>query len=171
MPRARFAHAACVFGSDIYVFGGAADQSGEQHDSVYKYDTEEDVWTTLASMPSVCIFHGVTTLDGRIYITGTGASKCGVLLFDPTSGAWSNIASTLRSRCQSALFVLDGCLHAAGRQPGMSSVERYDAGTDTWTAVTDMLEGRKLSAAVTIPAAGPAEEQNLFDALIAKATR
>jgi hypothetical protein len=53
----------------------------------------------------------------------------------------------------------------------MSSVERYDAGTDTWTAVADMLEGRKLFAAVTIPAAGPAEEQNLFDALIAKATR
>jgi hypothetical protein len=50
-------------------------------------------------------------------------------------------------------------------------VERYDAGTDAWTAVADMLEGRKLFSAVMIPAAGPAEEQNLFDALIAKATR
>jgi hypothetical protein len=50
-------------------------------------------------------------------------------------------------------------------------VERYDAGTDTWTAVADMLEGRRHCGAVTIPAARHAEEQNLFDALIAKATR
>jgi hypothetical protein len=50
-------------------------------------------------------------------------------------------------------------------------VERYDAGTDTWTTVADMLEGRSLFRAVTIPSAGLAEEQNLFDALIAKATR
>jgi hypothetical protein len=67
--------------------------------------------------------------------------------------------------------VLDGFLHAAGGQPASSSVERYDAGTNTWTAVADMLEDRRLSSAVTIPAAGLAEGQNLFDALIANANR
>jgi hypothetical protein len=170
MPRARFAHAACVLGSDIYVFGGNH-AAGQEQESVFMYDTEEDAWMTLAPMPSVCSYHGVTTLDGQIYLTGVGASTCEVLLLDPTSRTWRNLAPTLRSRCQGSLFVLDGCLHAAGGQPGMSSVERYDASTDTWTAVADMLEGRKLFAAVTIPAAGPAEEQNLFDALIAKATR
>jgi hypothetical protein len=50
-------------------------------------------------------------------------------------------------------------------------VERYDAGTNTWTAVADMLESRHTFCAVTIGVAGPAEEQNLFDALIAKAER
>jgi hypothetical protein len=165
------AHAACVLEGDIYVFGGSGDQSRQQPDGVYKYDTEEDVWTTLAPMPSVGIFHGAFTLDGRIYITGTGASGYGVLLFDPTSGAWSNLAPTLHSRVQGSLFVLDGCLHAAGGHTISSGVERYDAGTDTWTAVADMLIARKLFAAVTIPAAGPAKEQNLFDALIAKATQ
>jgi hypothetical protein len=34
-----------------------------------------------------------------------------------------------------------------------------------------MLKGQRLSGAVTIPAAGPAEEENLFDALIAKVAR
>jgi hypothetical protein len=60
-------------------------------------------------------------------------------------------------------------MHVAGGNGNHTSVERYDAGTDTWTAVADMLEGRRLHAAVTIPGAGPAEEQNLFDVLIAKA--
>jgi hypothetical protein len=171
MPQVRCAHAACVLGSDIYVFGGSGGPSQRQQDGVYKYDTEEDVWTTLAPIPSVCNFHRAITLDGQIYITGLGESTCEVLLFDPMSGAWSSLARTVSRRRQSCLFVLDGCLHAAGGKLGLSSVERYDAGTDTWTAVADMLEGRKLFGAVTIPAAGPAEEQNLFDALIAKATR
>ncbi len=51
-----------------------------------------------------------------------------------------------------------------------SSVERYDVATDTWTAVEDMIEGRGFHCAVTIKsAAGPAEDQDLFDSLIAKA--
>jgi hypothetical protein len=44
----------------------------------------------------------------------------------------------------------------------------YYASSDMWTAAADMWE---LSGAVAIPAAEPAEEQNLFDALIANATR
>jgi hypothetical protein len=60
-------------------------------------------------------------------------------------------------------------VHAVGGHPNVSSVERYDVGTDKWTAVVDMLEGRRVYGAVTIPVAGPVKEQNLFDALIAKA--
>jgi hypothetical protein len=171
MPRARFAHAACVLDSDIYVFGGSADYTGQQQDSVYKYDTEGDAWTILAPMPSVCVSHGAITLDGRIYITGIGNPGKVVCLFDPTSGAWSNLAPTLRGRFQGSLFVLGGCLHTAGAYSNFQSVERYDAGTNTWSAVVDMLEGRRLFGAVTIPGTGSAEEQNIFDALIAKAIR
>jgi hypothetical protein len=52
-----------------------------------------------------------------------------------------------------------------------SSVERYDTASNTWTAMADMLEGRRFLKAVTIGSAGPAEEQGLFDALIAKASK
>jgi hypothetical protein len=171
MPRARFVHAACVLGSDIYVFGGCGDDFEQQHDNVYKYDTEENAWTTLASMRSVCIFHSVATLKGQIYVTGMGPSGDEVYIFDPVSGVWSDLASTSYCKSQGSLFVLGGCLHAVGGHGNHKSVERYDAATDTWTALANMLEGRRLPGAITIPAAGPAEEQNLFDALIAKATR
>jgi hypothetical protein len=63
-------------------------------------------------------------------------------------------------------------MYAAGGAGQNSSVERYDVTSDTWTAaVTNMLEGRQLFDAVTIGSAGPAEDQDLFDSLIAKASR
>jgi hypothetical protein len=67
--------------------------------------------------------------------------------------------------------VLGGILYAAGGRAHseISSVECHDVATDTWTSVADMLEGRSLFNAVTIESAGPAEEQDLFDTLIAKA--
>jgi hypothetical protein len=174
MPEARYACAACVLGTDIYVFGGN-DSLGTEYASVLKYDAIANIWTTLlAPMLSAFCFSGVATLDGQIYVTGIGASGKDVILFDPTSGAWHSLAPTMHSRRQGSVFVLGGCVHVAGGNGSYTgkSVKRYDAATDTWTAVADMLEGRALSCAVTIPAARPAEEQNLFDALIciAKAT-
>jgi hypothetical protein len=163
MPFARFAHAACVLDSDIYVFGGSTSRG--QHASVFKYDAIANIWTILAPMPTACSYFGVATLDGQIYVTGIGASGKDVLLFDSTSNAWSSLAPT------GSVFVLDGCLHVAGGHRNHKSVERYDAATDTWTPAANMLEGRGLFGAVTIPAAGRPEEQNLFDALITKATR
>jgi N-acetylneuraminic acid mutarotase len=157
-------------GSDIYVFGGY-DNEGTNHASIFNYDTVANTWTTLAPMPTSGVYPGVATLDGRIYVTGMGDSGKEFLFFDLTSGAWSNLARTRHNRQQGSLFVLGGCLHAAGGHGNHKTVERYDVATDAWTAAADMLEGRRLFGAVTIPAAGPAEEQNLFDALIAKATR
>jgi N-acetylneuraminic acid mutarotase len=167
MPKATYAHAVGMVGSDIYVFGGY-DLRGVQQCSVYRYDTAEGAWTTLAPMPIVGACLGVTALDGQTYITGvhTGGR---VLRFYPASGMWGSFIPAMHSRDQGSLFVLGGCLHVVGGNE--TSVERYDAATDTWTAVADMLEGRRLCGAVTIPAAGPAEEENLFDALIAKTTR
>jgi hypothetical protein len=43
--------------------------------------------------------------------------------------------------------------------------------SNTWTFVADLLEGRRHFCAVTTGSAGPAEEQDLFDALIVKAVR
>jgi N-acetylneuraminic acid mutarotase len=95
-PKAKFGHAACVLGSDIYVFGGS-NNNGQHQDGVYVYDTEEDTWTTLAPMPLACMFPAVTAIDGQIYVNGVHGSG-EVLQFDPVSGVWSNLASTLSNR-------------------------------------------------------------------------
>jgi hypothetical protein len=104
-----------------------------------------------------------------VYIVGESDGR-GSLCFDPASAEWSTLAPTLSYRRDSATFVLGGILYAAGGHSDISSVERYDMATDTWTAVADMLEGRSSFGAVTIESAGPVEEQDLFDSLIAEAS-
>jgi hypothetical protein len=168
MPEARYAHAACAIGSDIFVFGGR-DLGGDQA-SVFKYDTVANEWSTLAPMPYACSEHTASALDGLIYIVGVGNGRCEVLRFDPVSSAWSTLAPTASSRDDGSSFVLGGCLYAVGGgMNDQTSVERYDVASNTWTAVANMLLGRNACVTVSIGSVGPAEEQDLFDLLIAKA--
>jgi hypothetical protein len=110
-------------------------------------------------------------LDGdQVYIVGAGINGKGVLRFDTASGVWSTLGAISNNKHRSATFVVGGCLYVAGGGGDpYSIVERYDVATDTWTAVANMLEGRRNFGAVTIGSADPAEEQDLFDSLIAKA--
>jgi hypothetical protein len=170
MPVAIYDSAACAIGSDIFIFGGYCNALGGDQDSTFKYDTVADAWSTLAPMPHASSDHRVSVLDGLVYIVGVGDGS-NVLRFDPASDVWSTLAPTLNNRGQCCSFVLGGCLYAAGGE-GIDalSVERYDVTTDTWEAVADMLEARTGFSAVTIGYTGPAEEQDLFDSLIAKAS-
>jgi hypothetical protein len=169
-PRTVDASAAVALGTDIYVFGGEDDEDVKQ-DSVLKYDTVADAWSTLAPMPYGCSHHSASICNGLVYIVGAGLESKEFLRFDPASDMWTILAPTLYWHANCASFVLDGSVYAAGGAGYDLSVERYDAATNTWTAAENMLEGRHSFGAVTIGTAGPAEEQNLFDSLIDKVSR
>jgi hypothetical protein len=169
MPERRFGFAACALGSDIYILGGL-DGEWNSQSSVFKLDTVSGAWITLAPMPLTCASHSAFVLDGLVYILGVGEGH-DVMRFDPATGVWSRLAPTLNNRKYGSSFKVDGCLYTAGGIHAMSSVERYDVASNTWTAVADMLEGRDCFSAVTIGSAGPVVEQDLFDSLIAKASR
>jgi hypothetical protein len=149
MPEPRFYAAACVVGSDIYVFGGK-NAIGRVQGSVYKYDTKTDKWTTLAPMPSVASRHTAIEVGGLIYLVGAGDTFCGFLRYDPASGVWSTLARLTYSCRNGTSFVLGGCIYAAGGKSEESTVQRYDVTTNTWTEVADMLEGHSHFGAVTI---------------------
>jgi hypothetical protein len=171
MPAAMYDIAACAIGSDIFVFGGYDNEPEGDLDSVFKYDTMTDAWSTLAPMPHASSDHSASVLGGMVYIVGVGEQGSEVLRFDPALGVWSTLAPTLVNRKCCSTFVLGGCLYAAGGQGiGNSNVERYNTTTDTWTLIAEMLEARRCFGAVTIGSTGPAEEQDLFDSLITKAT-
>jgi hypothetical protein len=162
MPEALGALAACTVGNEIYVFGNGAEWS------MYKYDTIADAWSILGLMPVVCWDHSASVVDGIIYIIGAGFGG-EVLRFETTSQVWSILARTSVRRDYGVSFAVGGTLYAAGGRGSLASVGRYDAATDTWTAVAGMREGRKPCAAVSIGSAGPAEDRDLFDVLIAAA--
>jgi N-acetylneuraminic acid mutarotase len=133
-------------------------------DSVFKYDSVTNAWSTLTSMPASCWNHSACVRGDYVYIIG-------FLRFDPATNVWDTLAPTSFDREDGVSFVLGGCVFAAGGQGDESSVERYDVASDSWTAVANMLHRREEFAAVTIGSAGLAEKQDLFDALIAKASR
>jgi N-acetylneuraminic acid mutarotase len=162
MPKALHTLAACAVGNNIYAFGGGGEQS------VYKYDTITDVWSNLGPMPVPCEDHSASVVDGFIYIVGAGYGT-GVLRFDTISHAWFLLAHTSVKRDFGASFVMAGSLFVSGGRHSRASMERYDVAADTWTAVASMREGRDSFAAVSIKSAGPTEDQDLFDALIATA--
>jgi hypothetical protein len=171
MPQAIFRAAACAIGSNIFVLRGISAANGvEAQASVYTLDTVTNEWSTLAPMPLACAGHSASVLDGMVYIVGAGPTRKGVLRFDWALNVWITLTPTLTARYGVCSFVLGGCLYAAGGLSSPSSVERYDVVNNTWTAVADMLQGRYSFRAVTIGSTGPAEEQDLFDSLITKAS-
>jgi N-acetylneuraminic acid mutarotase len=174
MPSARRDAAACAIGNNIFVFGGHDDRDDAQ-DSVLKYDTETDEWSTLAPMPDASSRYNkysASVHGGLVYIIGFRSDNNDFFSFDPASGVWSTLAPTLHNRSSSVSFVLAGYLYAAGgfEPSSVSSVDRYDVASDTWTAVANFSQGRLSCCAVTIGSSGPAEEQDLFDSLIAEAS-
>jgi hypothetical protein len=169
MPALRETFASCAHMSDIYVFGGS-DEGHDDLGTVFKLDTEAGEWSIQAPMPIKCACHSASLIDGQICITGAGNSGRELLRFNIATSTWSMLVQTTRRRDCGISFVLAGRLYAAGGGGrGSASVERYDVATNTWTQVADMLEERRSFHAVCIPSAGPTEEQDLFDSLIAKA--
>jgi N-acetylneuraminic acid mutarotase len=172
MPEARYAFATCAVGKDIFVFAGEDGYTS----TVCKYDTEADTWSTLEQMPTDALQHSACVLDDLIYIVGVSGSDCGILRFNPASGVWSELEPMRFSRLGGAAFVLDGCMYAVGGTgrifpfAELCSVDRYDVDNDSWTRVANIAWNRSHFAVATIVSAGPAEEQDLFDSLIAKAS-
>jgi N-acetylneuraminic acid mutarotase len=117
------------------------------------------------------MYHSAGVLNGLVYIVGAGREGNDAFCFDPTVDAWSTLAPTMIDRQQGSCFVLGANLYVVGGRGNDSSAKRYDVATDTWVMVADMLEGRRSFAAVTIGSTGQAEEQDLFDSLITKASR
>jgi hypothetical protein len=172
MPNGRRVATACAIGNDIFVFGGE-DNEIDRQDSVFKCDTGADEWSTLAPMPHASCKHSISVLGGLVYVVGIMSITNEFFSFDPESGVWSTLAPTLHNHFCVVTFVQAGCLYAAGGIFPASShfgVECYDVASDTWTAVTEFSEERRTFCAITIESSGPAEEQDLFDSLITKAS-
>jgi N-acetylneuraminic acid mutarotase len=168
LPAAIYNFTACAIDNDIYVFGGLLGHVDQA--SVFRYDTITNMWSTLAPMSEPSAYHSAIALDGLISLVGVGTMCRKLYQFDPASNVWTTLASPGHSE-EPANFLLGGRLYVAGGLRHGARTLRYEVMTDTWTPVSDMLEGRQCSGAVTIGVSDPVEEeQNLFNALIDKAT-
>jgi hypothetical protein len=178
MPEGRYAAAACVLGSDIYIHGGK-DEVDNLSSTTFCYRTETNEWSTLAPLPEDKAAHSACVLDGLIYITGGYSIReagvhWSVYHFDPVANSWSRAACIMSARSCHTSFVLGGSLYVAGGWDGarrLASVERYCSASDRWSEVTDMAMGQTRTNFGAIAVNGARENMDLLDGLIAKAER
>jgi N-acetylneuraminic acid mutarotase len=174
MPTGVADAGACVLGNDIYIFGGRTNDD-EVQSTTYHFSTVANEWTTLAPLPEEKCDYGVCVLAGLIYLVGgedsSFADLTSVHRFDPVANVWNTVAPMSVARSGLGVFVLDGSIYAVGGwgQSGrLTSMERFCVNTNRWSEVSagNLVTGRSALSSIVVQL-----EIDLFDSLIAKATR
>jgi len=109
----------------------------------------EDSWTTLEPMPTARSGHGVTVVDGMIYVMGGEFGRGPITnneVYDPQSNIWTSCNSipTPRSsfgivNVENKIYIIGGSTTSIG-STGLNEV--YDSLTDTWEVKTSMPTAR-----------------------------
>jgi N-acetylneuraminic acid mutarotase len=131
--------AMCAVGSDIYVFTGADMDVDDGIYRIYKFDTLEKTWGTIAD----CVVphslggnkYSTAVVDGMIYITDQKDGNRTFCCFDPTQHTLTQLAPRTLSLFPShkaTLLPLNGYLHCIRRD----RIESYDVDRNQWTTVS-----------------------------------
>jgi N-acetylneuraminic acid mutarotase len=144
MPEERDNAGACVVGSDIYIFGGKA-ENGAKNSTTYRFNTETNEWATLAPMSGAMCRHSVCVVGNLIYVMGgendDDNSISSVHRFDLVANLWSTVAPMSIARSTFVSFLLGGSIYTVGGDDGenikLSSMERYSVASDrhSWCTV------------------------------------
>jgi len=150
LPIPRFAHAASVLNSKIYVSGGAPAAESAALKDIQVYNPVTGSWEASIQMPVERAAHGSCVLEGKLYLVGgeleepTGNSVIGdVSVYDPSSQTWTTKAPLNIPRAYLSVEALNGKIYAAGGTTGSpyegeNVLEEYDPQTNTWTLKSAM---------------------------------
>ncbi len=135
---------AAAVGDYIYVPGGFNGSSGL--DLMQRYDPISDTVTLMAPMPGVNYAHGVTALDGKVYVLGGSASGVAGtthFIYDVAANSWIT-GTAAPTAVQYAAATTDGqyIYLLGGNTADLATVQRYDPASDTWQAAPDLNIGR-----------------------------
>ena len=111
----------------------------------------EGTWTGKADMPTARLGLTTSTVDGRIYAIGGGATIDGTAFriveeYDPATDSWTRKADMPTQRYFHSASVVNGKVYVIGGAVATKvttrTVEEYDPATDTWTTKADMPTAR-----------------------------
>lgn len=74
IPMSLYGSCACLYNGEIYVFGGAVNNTTNAVVNAYKYNIANNQWTTLANMPITIMFGNAVVINNEIYLF-TGADQ------------------------------------------------------------------------------------------------
>lgn len=165
MPFVSITHAGrAVDGQYIWFVGNyRGDHPGPGDRAVYRYDTSNDTWTTMPSLP-VDRGAGASAIIGRNlhFVGGLGADRGGdktdhfVLNLDNISAGWVRKASLPAGRNHLSAAAVGGKFYAIGgqtdeeeNQSPKSTVYSYDPASDRWTQVASLPSARSHTTQAT----------------------
>ena len=137
MTTPRYMFGATAIGKKIYVSGG---WTGREYLNLLEvFDIENNIWTELAPLPHVRDDHGMTSLNGDIYVAGGryegDAVYSSVLKYSLGTDTWTEVKALNQKRYYFELVTLNGAIYAiAGVDT--NTVERYSPLIDKWSFVT-----------------------------------
>jgi hypothetical protein len=87
--------AAAVIGTNIYVFGGVSGVPSHILQSLWIYDTVNDLWSAGADMPAPRYGSAVGVVNGQIIIAGgaTAVIETTTWIYEPGSNSYTTVAS------------------------------------------------------------------------------
>ncbi|MCX8558573.1 hypothetical protein OS121_26335 [Mycolicibacterium mucogenicum] len=143
-------------GSRIYAIGGWT--GFKDLNTVEVFDTQANVWTTVAPMPTARFGMGAAVSAGRIHVVGGHQKDVGVVttheVYEPATNTWSQAAPMPTARYWlDAATAPDGLVYAIGGlgSNAYNTVEAYDPVADSWTTRAPMPTGRQGLATVLGP--------------------
>ena len=138
-------------GDNIYAIGGHFNDYLNQN---YKYNTQENTWTSMTTMPTAEAYLTSQSIDNKIYCMGgyngnvKGLNQC----YDTMTNTWSsktayNIGYHLTSsKIDNKIYVIGGYSISTIRNFNYY----YDPSTDTWSTKTNMTTARYKCSASSV---------------------
>jgi hypothetical protein len=141
-------------GRYVFVVGGFEQRSGTTTSAVERYDTVDDEWRRVRSMPVGLNHPAAVAYRGDIYVVGgyTGRGDLRgeistLYRYRPDHDRWSRLPSAPTKRAALAAGVIGGKLYAAGgantRDGALRALEIYDFANRRWSRGPDMNVARE----------------------------
>jgi N-acetylneuraminic acid mutarotase len=136
LPTPRSEIGAAVVAGQIFVLGGGVGDSQRKNEIL---DIAAGQWRDGTPMPRGLNHHGVTALNGRIYVFGgsdeSGRPTNAALEYDPLSSTWRELSVLPTPRSSPGVAALNGLLYVVGGIGARNTpvVEIYDPATDGWS--------------------------------------
>lgn len=93
LPAGRVFNAVVASGAYVFVIGGTSDAGGATPtDTVYRYDTGTDSWSTMTAMPAALSQIDGIDIGGVIYIPGSDPDS-NTYAYNVAGDSWSTIAT------------------------------------------------------------------------------
>ncbi len=166
LPGAQTHFGVANDGRYIYLAGGQYGPmlSTDGTNEVWRYDTVEDRWTSMARLPAVRFGGQMQYLDGRLHFVGGNdnsrvRSRAEHFIFDlnqPSKGWYVGAALPMATDHHSSivvnnqLYVLGGEVEHGTSYLANSGMYRYDARANRWIALPSIPEGTSHVEAATL---------------------